>query len=477
MLDLSPARKNKINLADYELQKDIENRILMSDFSTFDLQVLEDILYSPLKISIKKMARTLDCTEGDLGPILRKLQRGGLLQIDGDQLLIDKETRKYYEFQVERFSDAFRPDMEFIQGLLRKVPIQVLPAWYAIPRSSNNIFESIVEKYLITPQLFQRYLHELNFGEPVLTAVLNDVMNAPDLQVSSSDLIARYNLTRHDFEEIMLQLEFNFVACVSYLKEEDHFHEVVTPFYEWRQYLLFLKETDPKPIEEKEAIFRKRDSDFAFIEDMEAVLQIARRKPIPLDQWEKGSLLPISVVRELSFQLRLPIDTQEEEQGAQNYLSSLLEKMCLIKLGDRVDGKLYALESANDWLALGKEAKSSYLYRHSLNRLLTYPGSVTEKLQRDAEKSIKRILDGRWALFDDLFQGTIAPLKEDGALVLRKTGKSWSYAPPSHGEEERLLLHAVLFEGLFEAGILAVGTYKGRDCLAVTPFGSQVFAS
>ena len=63
MLELSPARKNKINLTDYNGHQDIENRILMADFSVFEHDILEEILFNPLKLSLKKLARTMDCEE------------------------------------------------------------------------------------------------------------------------------------------------------------------------------------------------------------------------------------------------------------------------------------------------------------------------------------------------------------------------------------------------------------------------------
>ena len=72
----------------------------------------------------------------------------------------------------------FQPDMEFLQGLLKKVPIHCLPAWHAVPRTSNNIFESLVEKYLLSPQIFQRYLSELHFSHPVAISLMNDLFFA-----------------------------------------------------------------------------------------------------------------------------------------------------------------------------------------------------------------------------------------------------------------------------------------------------------
>ncbi len=243
MLELNLLRKNKINLADYNSQQDIENRILISDFSSTDLKVVEEILFSPLKISLKKLTRSLQIPEKDLSNTILKLAKSGLLSLQDDAIVVDKEMRKCFEFHIQRFDANFKPDMEFMQGLLRKVPIHVLPIWYALPRSSNNIFESIVEKHLLTPQIFQRYLSDLSFPDSIAEDIIKDLFASKDFTLASSDIIAKYNLTRHKFEEAMLLLEFRFVCTVCYAKEEDHWHEIVRPFHEWRQYLLFLQNT------------------------------------------------------------------------------------------------------------------------------------------------------------------------------------------------------------------------------------------
>src|SRR5271163_2082794 len=103
MLELSPARKNKVNLADYNCGHDIENRTLMSDFSTLDIEVLEEILFSPLKISHKKLARTIECDEQSLLSSLKKISSTGLISFQEEVILVDKEKRKYFEFQIHRF--------------------------------------------------------------------------------------------------------------------------------------------------------------------------------------------------------------------------------------------------------------------------------------------------------------------------------------------------------------------------------------
>lgn len=435
MLELSPARKNKVNLADYNSQQDIESRILLSDFSALDVEVLEEILFSPLKISFKKLLRMIECREGDLLNSLKKLSSAGLVTLQDDTILVDKERRKYFEFQIQRFDPHFKPDMEFVQGILRKVPIHLLPTWYSIPRTSNNIFESIVEKYLLTPHIYQRYLLELNFGDSTLNSLIQEVFSSPHFKVSSSDLISKYNLNRRDFEEMLLILEFNFVCCLCYEKEDDHWLEYITPFHEWHEYLKFLRATETPLI--SEPVQRKSESEFAFIEEMSQWLLKAKKKPLPTAS------------------------------------CPAIEKLHLIKLADYSSGKLTALPEGDAWLDLSLENRALYLYRHNQNRILSL--STNERYVREAEKCIKRALHGNWVYFDDFLNGVLVPLSENSVVMLKRAGKQWKYTLPTYSDEEKILLKATIFEWLYETGMVAIGTCRDRDCFAVTAFGRFFF--
>jgi hypothetical protein len=364
--------------------------------------------------------------------------------------------------------------------LLRKVPIHVLPLWYAIPKSSNNIFDSLVEKFLLTPQIFQRYLLELNLCDAILDGIIEDVYQAPDYKVYSKDLMEKYNLQREDFEECLLQLEFNFVCCLGYEHQGHSWKEIVTPFREWRDYLLFLKETQPQSIEEEEAIIKKRDKEFSFVEDMSFLLSLAKKSPIDLSQIRDGIGLPqneaLSMIAEKLGGFSL--EPQEKREAFQKYLLRLITKLCLIKLADVVDSKLYALDSANDWLEMRLENRAHHLYRHPLNRLISHEIPLhlwMERNIREIERSIKRVLNSGWVYFDDFLKGVIAAIGETGVISLKKQGKSWKYTLPSYSEEENILIKATILEWLFEVGVVQPGTYKGRDCFKVTAFGQHLF--
>jgi hypothetical protein len=301
------------------------------------------------------------------------------------------------------------------------VPIHILPVWYSIPRSSNNIFESIVEKYLFSPQIYERYLEEVEALDPVYSKILKDLFSSENLQIPSSVLIAKHGLTRFEFEEIMLQLEFRFVAFVCYRPDGNQWQEWVVPFYEWQQHLLFLKNTQPPPIiEGNQRVSCKRNAPFAFLKDMEIALELLKKNPLTPD----SSLAP-------HFGL------SEEDPFTHSYIMKLFEKLVLIRLAAYREGSFVALDGGTDWLSLSYENRAVALYRHPQNRLT----------------------------------GSLVFLSDDPTD--KRPNKNW--LPPKYNESEKSMIKTVLLDSLFECGMVLPGIYEGRDCLAVTPFGKTFF--
>lgn len=456
MVEINSLRKNKIALEDYDYKKDIENRLLMSQFSSTDLDVLEEILYSSIKISTRKLAKSVDLDEDELHPILEKLSKTGLFTFEDDSIVVDKEMRKYFEAQTLKFDPDFKPGMEFLQSLLRKVPIHVLPVWYSIPRTSNNIFDSLVEKYLLTPHIFQRYISELNFTDPILTGMVHDVFNAPEYKIYGKDLIEKYGISREQFEQYLLLLEFHFACCLGYEKVGEEWKEIVTPLHEWRDYALFLRNTEAPTI--ASTVQRKRSDDFAFIQDLSHILAQAKKSPIPSDKFNTL--------------------TAKIENATEEYIQFLIHKLRQLKLADIVDNRLYALESANDFLDMRPENRALFLYRHPLNRFSSsrvHAEILTDRTLREAEKSILRVLNSGWVYFDDFIRGVIAPLSEESIILLKRQGKTWKYTLPAYTQEELALIKATVLEWLFELGVTAVGMHNGKECFCVTPFGQSLF--
>lgn len=459
MSEIATFRKNKIELSEYDYSKDIQNRVLMASFTPLEVEVLEEILYSSLRIPISMLQQNLEIDESALLSILEKLSQTGLFKVSSDHVLVEKEMRKYYEFQILKFEDDFKPGMEYLQGLLRKVPIHVLPTWYSISRTSNNIFESIVEKYLDTPQIFQRYLMDLNFPDPILNGIMNTVYQSPPYEIDAKDIMKKYDLTQKQFEEYMLHLEFSFVACVKYEKNKDQFKQIITPFQEWKDYLCFVNETEPKSIFEEEKIKRYKTSDYAVVEEMSAIVELAAKKP-----FNKNNLSEI--------QKKCP-------QFEPSHLNSYIKKLTTVNLLDQRESEWICTSDSMQWLKMDLVNRALYLYRHPLNYLHAphLPEELCQhKVLREAEKSLCRAVDAGWVYLDDFIKGILIPLKEDHNIQLLRQGRIWKYRLPEYTKDEISFFKAIIQNWLFEAGITALGTKEGRECFTLTSLGQDLFS-
>jgi predicted transcriptional regulator len=468
MIEFS-ARKIKINLSDYDYEKDIENRVLMAEFSDFDREVLEEILFSSLKISVKNFSKNMEKDEKSILPHLEKLSKTDLFELKDQTITVNKKLRKYFEFEILKLDNNFKPTIEFLQGLLKKIPIQILPIWYSIPRTSNSIFESIVEKYLITPQVFNRHLNDIKHKDPIIDGIITDVYNSKDLKIEAKVLKSKYNLSSLDFEKYMLILEFNFACCLSYNNINGFWREVVTPFYEWGEYLKFLFNTNPSSIT-KADIKKASNSNFCFVEDMATILNMAKKTPLSI---RENFLLSDETVKELKGKLKL-------ENPDNEYISILIEKLCMLKFVEIRENKIYVLENSKKWVNLSNENKALKLYQHPLNQLspTKYRSEIfSEKNIRNAEKSILRVLNSNWIYLNDFIKGITVAISDDQKIKLKQNGKNWRYTVPIYSEEQKNLIKAVVMDWLFEMGIVMKGTLKGRDCFKITAFGKKVFES
>lgn len=475
LLEASSIRKNKITLTDYNYQKDIQNRLFLAKLTLDDLKVLEEILYSSLHVSLSDLASDLEMELDVLFPILEKLSSTGLFTLEKSSLSVDKEMRKYFELQLQKLEEDFEPNMEFLQSLLKKIPIHILPVWYSIPRTSNNIFQSLIEKNLLTPQIFQRYIMEINFGEPVLKQIIEDVYQSDDLEIPVEKLMKKYGISRELFEEYMLHLEFSFVCCVGYRRNENNIEAVVTPFHEWKQYIGFLKKTESPSITEEEKIVRFRPNEFSFVEDVAVFLYQVKKQKISLKKESDGCILP----KGLSALLADFNSLSTNPAVYRPYLNTLIEKTSLVRLIDLSSDLVKLTSTAEEWLKLDKETQAMYFYRHPLNKISSknVPQEIcTEKALREGEKTILRILDKNWVFFEDFLKGCHAPLKEENIITLKCIGKNWKYTLPIYTSEEKEFLYSIIFEWLFQAGLVQTGSFEGKPCFRVSSLGKILFA-
>ena len=463
----SITKKNKINLDDYNYQRDIENRLLMSHFSVFEVEVLEEIINGSITMKISDLTDALDVSVDTIMPIIEDLKTTGLFVVKDDKIVVNKELRKYYEFQIEKFDDDFRPDMEFLQDLHSKVPIHVLPVWYSIPRTSDNIFKSLIERYLLTPSIYQRYLGELNFTDPTVSGIVEDVFSSPDKRVFSSELRERYSLSLEQFEEHMLHLEFNIVCCLVYVRVGKEWKEIVTPFYEWKELLSSRKERIPTTI--VDGVVKTRDNDFAFLEDMEKVIAAVKKDPItleedaPTEDTVKTLMLRCDIVENINDKWK-------------KYFKEMVDKLLILKLVKRNKDTITLCEGTEEWLAMSLEEQGCYLLKNRRNTFVTVDIDkklYADKNQRHLERSLAAVADLGWIYFDDFIASMEESIGTTDSVMLKRRGRRWKYTFPHYTAKEQDFIRAAIQEKLFEVGFVATGTHNDKPCLRVTTFGKS----
>ena len=458
-MSLSPHRKHKIELSDYNYSPDIETRLFFANLTVFDIKVLKEIIYGSLKITITQLADSLEIDEEVIFPILDKLSASKLFCRMNDLLVVDKAKRKQFETQILKFQEDYEPGMEFLKSLLSHVPIHVLPSWYSIPKTSDHIFNSIIDKYLLTPKIYEGYQSELIFDDPILHSISREVFEAPDFIVKAQTLMEKYHLTPEQFEKKMLVLEYHLICCLNYRLVEDNWEEIVTPFSEWHNYLRFRRETDPKPIEDISNIHRLHPHDFSFVKDLGSFLGQLKKQSITMDfDWQSNQRLSQKNPPYLASAL------------SQQYSKYLAAKTLQLKLTKLKDNQLNLQSNAKDWLDLPLQEQALTLYRQPSLRDENW---ATDRDIREIEKSLKRILKHGWIYYEDFLKGFTADIGRAETVTLKNKGKRWKYTLPSYLEQELDLIKITLFGRLFEAGLVAVGTHEGKLCFCITPFGRR----
>jgi hypothetical protein len=462
MIEIAALRKNKICLSDYDYKKDIKNRKLLFTLCELELKVLEELLFSSIKTSISKLTKDLNIQEKKLLSILYKFQNVNLLKIDTEIIIIDKKMRKYFEFEYMRFDPNFKPDLQFINNLLQKIPIHILPIWYSLPKTSNYIFISIIDKYLLTPQIFQRYLENLKNENPIFYNIIEDLYNSENFEISANEIQQKYNLKKDKYLEYLLLLEFNFICFQSYKKTKNGYEEILTPFYEYKKYLQYFYKTTVVSIKNTEKLIRKRNSDFGFIEDLTSILKMAK-KNISISEIEQ------SIKKELNLKDPNIIISNL-------YINNLINKLLQINFVTKKQNFLKINSSASKWLELSQDQRALHLYYHPLNLPNNLPNKLsTEKSVREAEKSIARIIKKGWVYFDNFIKGLTIPITDKHQIKIKAFGKVYKYLIPSYTKDEISFIKKIIFERLFETGIVSVGSLNGKDCFCVTKFGETLF--
>lgn len=463
MLDKSSVasafKRIKIDLGTYDSSHDLKIRCLFDTLTPKDLPVLEEILHSSVQTSLNELLSALEMRLHEVSPCLDKLQAIGLLEIRGEQIAISKETRKLMEVYFERTAVDFSPGIEFAFSILRTLPVQMLAVWYALPKTSTNLTEALIEKFFHTPQLYKRHLDTTLFEEEPLNQIFAKILSNPQASFLSSDLKQEFNLSDEAFHRIVLFLELNFIAYLSYETAGEKLISKLTVLREYTEYLGKI---------ERGALFSHadirlralREGPFSFLRDMDAFVEEANAK-----QFDE-ELTP-EQIQITANKLGIELD------GANTsiyraYFGRLRARALKLRLLEIADGQLVFGSAIEKWRGLSEDDRAFCYLRHPA---LQPPAD--EKSVRAAEKSISAVIGKGWIRFEDFIQAALIPLRPEIEVRLKGRGHNCHYALPEYTDTEKELVHHVIFQSLAEAGFVETA----EDCFRTLPFGELVFGN
>ena len=407
----TPKKKIKINLSDYNSQKEVQFRLFLSSLNEHEMKILREIQLHSLKFPISELLHGSISSQ-----TLEKFQAIGLLDVIGREVRVCKELRKYFEIDTMKFEEDFELNIDYVQTLIHRLPQHILPVWYPVPQSSNDIFAALFEKVFKTPKAYNEHLSDLSFEDIILEEMIHSIHSHPDMEVRAETLKRAFSLTDESFHQYMLLLEFHFTAFLSYRFEEGKIVEIVSTLKEWKEWNGYLNSQKPKAVPCPDKVEPLYDAHFGALKEI-------------------------------------------------NALNPRFETLLVeLKLAKSVQGALSPTACFEKWKSMTYEEQAVVIYRHISNH-----GS--DNVMRQVEKSLKRILYTGWILVEDFLKVPHNTIGHTEGVRLKKLGGSWSYKIPEYLPEDKNLIVSLIQGPLFLAGITALGTYEGKPCFILTPFG------
>ncbi|GAB4228606.1 MAG: hypothetical protein Tsb0021_06120 [Chlamydiales bacterium] len=429
-----PIKKNKVCLEDYDYQRDTKCFKLLSNLLPFELEVLQEILFSSLRFPISSLAKKVGVDEEELTESLDLFRDAELLENDGVSISVDKERRKYFEVQIERFEPDFSPDVGFITQQLSALPIHVLPEWFAISRSSDHIISSIIERYLGSPKRYENHLLEVGYEHPMIQHVIDEIHQSPSLEISAKKIKENFDLDDDQFAVLSLLLEYNLVAFSVFKLEDDDFIHLFVPYKEWKEFQ--MKKFACRYCSVPHSIDPPKSEPF------EHLICLNHK----LKTWENQEL------SNLECQILLSSKMIKENNG-------IMERTQKLK----------------DWLQQSHEDQAFTLYRSlPLHFLSAQKINSSERALRLVEKALKRIEVREWVPLNAFIKSMVEISDSHKTVELVRRGGSWHYHIPEIHEETKQFIKSLVLEYFVILGMTETTQTENELHFCLTNFGKKL---
>lgn len=453
----------KIELEDFDYQSAISSRLLVEKLNTSQMHVLEEILYSPLKICIDELCDNTDTDTLQIHSILEALSPLGLFTVEGNKLLVKKDARKYFEMLIEKFADDFSPDLDYFRNLIKHVPIHSVVAWFHIPRTSNNIFNSIIEKHFLTPKTYEKYIKETLVATPEISEIAYYVINSKEDKVSCKEILEKFTLTEEQLEEKILLLEYHYIAASCYEVQGDHYEKYLSLFAEWKTWRRNSQSLSEDELSlHEDEIERMSDDEFAFIEDMSIILKICDQIDLRVAFNQK---------EELFFLDEDAPQLSELRSSDPSYIARIINKNLLLGLCVIEEDVLRQTPPAVKWLATPLKKRTLITFKHPHNALSHKSNFSFHQHDRniiEVQKALATVENDKWIMFDEFMERYLSLENTLKQAELKKVGRKWQFETAEYDPKEIEFIKLVVLGWLFESGMVIPGRYQNQDCFKVT---------
>lgn len=419
-----------VKLSDYTYEQHLLTRLTLSKMSHLETSIIEELIYASLETSIGQLAEELDICIDTLRIHLSELKKTQLFQLEGEKVYIDKKIRRLYEVELLKFNSM--AGIDYLQESLQLVPISILPDWYFLSPHSQDLFQSIVEKYFRTPNIYSRYLKHYQHTNPHVLAIKEALFKSKTPFIKASALQEKLQLDDTTFEEALLTLEFGFVLTTTYKENNEKWERYLSPFNEWFCYLKTLSKKTPKTVDDTQISPLSEDS-FTILQTIkQCIEELMLFSPLPL------------------------IDSN---------IRNLMKELLLITVDDE---NIFLGENALEWRKQSFEEQALQLLSHQQQK------ACYQKDFGEREKMLARIAEAGWVAVDEWLKSCIDGVGENSPVHLTKKGKRWFYQFPTLTTEDVQFIESSLFDLYYSTGMIEMGKKEETLYLQVTPFGKKL---
>ena len=469
MHDLLGSAPCKVVLEDLDFQQLLELRLAMEKLSVAEMAVLEEILYSPLKVSLEELGENTDTPLEEMNAIILALAPLNLFVCSGNTLLVDKERRRIFEIFVEKFLDGFEPGLEYFKEILKLAPIHSTVAWFHISRTSNNIFNSIVDKHFKSPKMYQRYIKE-TLMENSLCKDMYQMVEQAEGKILAKTLKEQFSLSDEELEEKILFLEFHYLLTSCYEEKNGKYEKYVTQFSEWRKHQKHCGNSfSTSTLSEKEVECFAAE-EFSFIKDMSLLLELCEKEELKIKYNQK---------QELFFLERAMDPPKGFSCTTPFYLARVINKNLLLGLIVIEEDALRQTSPAKKWLETPIKQRTMITFKHPHNSLSHKSDFSFGRHDRniiEVQKALSRVKRDTWILFEEFVNDHLYTANLLKQPELTKVGRDWEYSLPDYDKQEISFIKTVVLDWLFESGMIIPGKYAGKECFRVTSLGYELYS-